>query len=132
MAVFNQMWVLQTRQKVMEKMRYMAATQQHTGGKPALGYKVVLDGDKKRLAVEDAEAQIVRRIFDAYASGQSYREIIAGLNRDGIKTKRGSAYGVNSLHDMLKNKNISGLSSTVRIRTLRVADGIRTGAWTKT
>lgn len=109
MAVFNQMWVLQTRQKVMEKMRYMAATQQHTGGKPALGYKVVLDGDKKRLAIEEAEAQIVHRIFDAYASGQSYREIIAGLNRDGIKTKRGSAYGVNSLHDLLKNKKYIGI-----------------------
>lgn len=109
MALFNQVWVLQTRQKVIEKMRYLANTQQHTGGKPALGYKVVLDGDKKRLAIDEAEAQIVRRIFEAYANGQSYSSIIGALNRDGLKTKRGSAFGSNSLHDLLKNKKYIGI-----------------------
>jgi site-specific DNA recombinase len=38
MALMNQMWVLQTRQKVIEKMRYMAEQGKHTGGKPPLGY----------------------------------------------------------------------------------------------
>ena len=51
MALFNQIWALQTRQKVMEKMRFMARNGQHTGGKPALGYRVV-DG---RLALCEEE-----------------------------------------------------------------------------
>ena len=105
MALFNQMHVLITRQKVMDKMRYMANNGQHTGGKPALGYQVE-DG---QLTICEAEAAVVRRIFSEYASGLSYREIIAGLNRDGVKTKRGNPFGTNSLHDLLKNEKYIGV-----------------------
>ena len=105
MALFNQIWSLQSRQKTMEKMRFMARNGQHTGGKPALGYQVV-DG---RLAIQPEEAEIVRRIFQEYADGRSYREIIAVLNADGLKTKRGNAFGNNSLHDLLKNEKYIGV-----------------------
>lgn len=105
MALFNQIWALQTRQKVMEKMRFMARNGMHTGGKPALGYKVE-DG---RLAICEEEAVIVRRIFQEYSSGMSYREIIAGLNQDGVTTKSGKSFGTNSLHDLLKNKKYIGV-----------------------
>ena len=104
MALFNQMHALITRQKVMEKMRFMARNGQHTGGKPALGYRVE-DG---RLVICEEEASIVRRIFSEYAGGKSYREIIDGLNRDGLKTKYGNPFGSNSLHDMLHNEKYIG------------------------
>lgn len=104
MALFNQIWALQTRQKVIEKMRFMARNGQHTGGKPALGYQAV-DG---RLEICEEEAVIVRRIFKEYAGGHSYREIINGLNRDGLKTKRGASFGSNSLHDLLHNEKYIG------------------------
>lgn len=104
MALFNQIWALQSRQKTMEKLRYMARNGQHTGGKPALGYEVS-DG---KLVICEAEAAVVRRIFNEYASGMSYRDIIAGLNRDGLKTKRGGSFGSNSLHDMMKNEKYIG------------------------
>ena len=104
MALFNQIWALQSRQKTMEKLRYMARNGQHTGGKPALGYMI----ENGRLVICEPEAEIVRRIFNEYASGMSYRDIIAGLNRDGLKTKRGSSFGANSLHDMLKNEKYIG------------------------
>ena len=104
MALFNQIWALQTRQKVMEKMRFMAKTGQHTGGKPALGYRVE-DG---KLVICEEEAATVRRIFAEYAAGKSYREIIDGLNRDGLKTKRGNPFGANSLHDLLHNEKYIG------------------------
>lgn len=105
MALFNQIWALQSRQKTMEKMRFMARNGQHTGGKPALGY-LVKDG---RLEICEEEAVIVRRIFREYAGGKSYREIIEGLNRDGLKTKRGNAFGTNSLHDLLHNEKYIGV-----------------------
>ena len=105
MALFNQIWALQTRQKVMEKMRYMARNGQHTGGTPPLGYSVA-DG---KLVVCESEAEIVRRIFREYADGMTYREIIAGLNRDGLTTRSGKAFGTNSLHDLLKNKKYIGV-----------------------
>lgn len=104
MALFNQIWALQSRQKTIEKMRFMARNGQHTGGKPALGYVV----ENGRLVVNEAEAAIVRRIFKEYAAGNSYKQIVDGLNADGLKTKRGNAFGANSLHDLLHNEKYIG------------------------
>ena len=105
MALFNQIWALQSRQKTIEKMRFMAKNGQHTGGKPALGYSVE-DG---RFVICEKEAEIVRRIFREYADGKSYQQIINGLNRDGLKTKKGNAFGSNSLHDLLHNEKYTGV-----------------------
>lgn len=105
MALFNQMWVLQTRQKVIEKMRWMAKEGLHTGGKPPLGFRV----EGGRLVVDEDEASVVREIFAAYAAGRSYRDIIAQLNSDGRKTKSGGLFGTNSLHDLLKNEKYIGV-----------------------
>ena len=105
MALFNQIWALQTRQKTMEKLRYMACHGQHTGGVPALGYRVE-DG---RLVIAPEEAAIVRRIFEEYAAGRSYRQIIAGLNAEGLTTKRGRPFGTNSIHEMLRNEKYTGV-----------------------
>lgn len=104
-ALFNQMWALQTRQKVVEKMRHMAKSGQHTGGKPPLGYRLE-DGT---LIPDEKEAPIVRRIFAEYAAGRSYKQIIDGLNRDGLLTKRGNPFGTNSLHDLLHNEKYIGV-----------------------
>lgn len=104
-ALHNQMHVADTRKKVKAALRYRAQNGLHTGGKPPLGYKVV----DKHLVIDDAEAATVRRIFEEYAGGKSYHDIIAGLNRDGITTKRGAAFGANSLHDLLKNKKYIGV-----------------------
>lgn len=105
-ALFNQMWVLQTQQKVREGVRQRAKSGKHTGGTPALGYRV----ENERLVVDEAEAETVRLIFELYASGQSYIDIIADLNRRGLKTKRGNAFGKNSIHDLLKNEKYVGRS----------------------
>ena len=67
MALFNQIWALQSRQKTMEKLRFMARNGQHTGGIPPLGYQIV----EGRLQICEEEAVIVRRIFSEYASGTS-------------------------------------------------------------
>ena len=119
MALFNQMWVLQTRQKVTEKMYHMAARGQHTGGTPPLGYRVE-DG---ALAVEESEAEIVRDVFRWYADGMSYGKIIAELNRQGRRTKTGAAFGSNSLHDLLKNEKYIG--TLVYGKTRKRPDGKR-------
>lgn len=118
-ALVNQMWALQTRQKVVAKMRYMANNGQHTGGVPALGYRVT-DG---KLEVDPDEAETVRMIFAMYAAGSSYREIIAELNRRGMTTKTGKPFGSNSLHDLLKNEKYIGI--LVYGKTRKRPDGKR-------
>lgn len=104
-AVFNQLHVLQTTQKVNAAKQRKAHLGEHNGGIPPLGYKVV----DKHLQIDEAEAAVVRRIFHEYASGSSYKAIIDGLNRDGLKTKRGNAFGRNSLHDLLHNEKYTGV-----------------------
>ena len=113
MALFNQMWVLQTRQKTIEKMRFMAKNGQHTGGKPALGYQVV-DG---HLEICEPEAVIVRKVFADYAAGRTYNQIITDLNSAGYKTKLGNAFGKNSLHDLLKNEKYIGVLTYFKTET---------------
>ena len=104
MALMNQMWVLQTRQKVIAKMRYMAEQGKHTGGKPPLGYDV----KDERLVVNEEEADTVRIIFGDYAAGASYIDIIRKLNDLGRLTKAGKPFGKNSLHEILKNEKYIG------------------------
>jgi site-specific DNA recombinase len=118
-ALFSQIHALQTRQKVVEKMRWMAEHGQHTGGKPPLGYDVV-DG---KLAINEKEAETVRLIFSRYASGVSYRDIIRELNSKGIHTKRGNPFGSNSLHDLLRNERYIG--TLVYGETVRMINGQR-------
>lgn len=104
-AVFNQLHVLQTTQKVNAAKQRKARMGEHNGGIPPLGYRV----EDKHLVIDEAEAAIVRRIFREYASGSSYKAIIDGLNRDGLKTKRGNDFGSNSLHDLLHNEKYTGV-----------------------
>ena len=118
-ALFNQMWALQTRQKVVEKMRHMARSGEHTGGQPPLGYRI----EDKRLVIDEQEAPIVRRIFSEYASGRTYAQIIDGLNRDGLTTKRGKPFGKNSLHDLLHNEKYIGVQ--IYSKALHREDGTR-------
>ena len=109
-AAFDQMHVLITREKTTAKLHYMAKAGLHTGGVPALGYRTKVIGDgKKILEIDEKEAAIVRRIFREYDSGKSYKAIIDGLNKDGIRTKRGNTFGNNSIHDMLRNKLYIGI-----------------------
>ena len=104
-ALVNQIHVLQTRQKVKEKMTYMATQGLHTGGRPLLGYDVV----DKRYSINDSEAAIVRLIFVMYAAGKSYREIMEMLNQKGYRTKAGRPFGSNSLHNLLANERYIGV-----------------------
>ncbi len=76
----------------------------HNGGTPPLGYDVT-DG---KYVINEAEAETVRKIFNSYAEGFTYSEIINQLNRMGIKTKRGSTFGKNSIYEMFSNEKYIG------------------------
>jgi site-specific DNA recombinase len=86
-------------------MRENAYKAKHNGGKPPLGYDVTPEKD---LVINESEAQIVRQIFAMRASGNGYGDIIAALNLAGHKTKRGTPFKKNSLHDLLLNEKYIG------------------------
>ncbi|WP_414055558.1 recombinase family protein [Macrococcus equi] len=71
-------------------------------GNSLLGYDKIPD-DKKHLKVNKSEAEIVRRIFNEYANGKGYRAIANGLNKDGLRTKKGNPFDIAGVKYILNN-----------------------------
>jgi len=68
----------------------------HAGGR-AYGYRPVL-GKPGELAIDEAEAEIVRRIYREYAGGSTPRAIAVQLNADHVPAPRGSYWSESALH----------------------------------
>ena len=64
-------------------------------GKPIRGGRVI----------DEAEAEVVRRIFRDYAAGRSSRAIAWALNKDGIPGPFGNAWGPSTIHGNPKRGN---------------------------
>ena len=75
-----------------------------SGGGNSYGYDVVrsLAGDGEAIrgdrAINEAEAEVVRRIFRAYAAGQSAKIIAVALNRDAIPAPSGGDWGFSTIN----------------------------------
>ena len=67
MAMFNHLHVLITRQKVIEKMRYMALQGKCPGGRPPLGYDLDADPPRPRRWTELENVQLYRQFFADHA-----------------------------------------------------------------
>ncbi len=75
-----------------------------SGGGLCYGYEVIRDLDGRgspdrggRRIIED-EAKIVRRIFEAFATGTSPRAIAVALNKEGIPGPRGRPWGPSTIY----------------------------------
>ena len=75
--------------EVMKGMNETALQCKHTGGCPPLGYDL---DENRHLVINEWEAQAVRIIFQMFADGYGYSEIIDRLNAHGYKTKRGKMF----------------------------------------
>ena len=90
--------------EIMKGTMENAKKSDHCGGVPPLGFDIV----NKRLVINEHEAEAVRLIFDMYANGKGYTEIINTLNHKGYRTKRGNPFGKNSLFEILRNEKYKG------------------------
>ena len=101
----GQHMVLDVRKKSIDGKTAAAKHGTFQGGTPPLGYDVV----NQQYVINQREANTVRMIFDMYADGKSYKEIIETLNKQGERTKNGSVFGTNSLPHMLRNERYIGV-----------------------
>lgn len=85
---------------------YDSALELKTMGRRCLGLKT---GPDRRYAIDQAEALIVRRIFEEYATGERAKDIVERLNADGYRTSRGGKFNKNSLRRILSNKKYIGI-----------------------
>ena len=97
---------------------------QPTGGK-AYGYIAARDSGTGRMEINQAEAAVVRRVFEMYAVGLSPRAIAARLNKDGVPspgsswkraTRRRSGWLASAIHGqpergsgILNNRRYAGV-----------------------
>jgi site-specific DNA recombinase len=68
-----------------------------SGGGITYGYAAI-DGAAGKRAVVEAEAQIVRRIFDEYVGGRTPREIAQDLNRANVAPPRGRRWNASTIN----------------------------------
>jgi site-specific DNA recombinase len=103
-AAVGQFYVLQSRQKSIAGKAIRAERGLFCGGYAPLGYDIV----EGRYVLNPIEAPVVRMIFDMYASGRSYSEIIAEVIKTGVTGKRGQPIAPNTLYYILKNERYAG------------------------
>lgn len=103
-ALLNQRYVRNLSKEVMKGMKERAYKSMFNGGKPPLGYDII-NGE---YIINEAEAVIVREIFEMAAKGYGYNTIIKELNAKGYKTKRGNPFGKNFIYDLMRNERYKG------------------------
>lgn len=82
--------------KVRRGMAGVIRDGRHAGGR-AYGYRVV-PGQRGALEVVPEEAEVLRRVFAAYAAGLPPRVIAGDLNRDGIPAPRGRTWNASTIN----------------------------------
>lgn len=93
---------------VIAAMRSMVKKGFYTGQRVPLGYKIVdtLDGDKprKKYAIDEETAPIVRKCFEDFAAGVPQYAIRKWLKNEGIYTSAGNPYDADALRTLLQNE----------------------------
>ena len=99
----NQYYSAELAQKVKRGMRETRRKGNYQGGGLPYGY---IARDKKVIIDED-KAEVVRYIYEQFASGVTVREIISTLTANGISHK-GKPFPMNTVYGILKNEKYSG------------------------
>jgi DNA invertase Pin-like site-specific DNA recombinase len=82
------------------------------------GYDVVSGEDRGRRTIDQAEAEIVRRIYREYVAGRSPKAIVTDLNREGIPAPRGGKWNASTLNGNRQRAN-GILSNSLYVGRLR-------------
>jgi site-specific DNA recombinase len=90
---------LQLKQTAMKVRRAQAGLirQGKIGGGRTYGYRPT-PGRPGEFQIDDAEAEVVRRIFADYLAGRTPRAIAAALNREGVRAPRGGQWNASTIN----------------------------------
>lgn len=75
-------------------------------GTPLLGYKRSEDG---KYEIDEAQAKVVREIYQKYDEGLSLKEVIDYCNEKGYRTYQGRKFTRNSLRTIIANEKYIGV-----------------------
>lgn len=119
--------------RVKTRLQQMTEEGLYTGGNYPYGYQLVSTGRKNKkghemrdLAIEPAEAELVRRIF-RYTTNEGYGsyKLADMLNREGHRTHSGAMFQSNTIRRILRNQIyigylVNGEARSERIEALRI------------
>lgn len=98
-------------------------------GARILGYNVIPKATclgknrESNLVVNEAEAKLIRQIFQWYADGSGYKEIVNKLNRKGIRTKYNKDFSIGTVRKILRNVVYIGKIRFCEENKERIVDG---------
>lgn len=100
------------RRQIGERTRMGVAAAARQGRYPSgtapFGYRSVGEKRERRFLIDEAEAAVVRRIFDEYLNEIGVNRIAARLNMEGIRTRRGSPFTARSILAVLPSRTYLG------------------------
>lgn len=100
----GQHMVLDTRKKSIDGVAQKAQEGVFLGGYPPYGYRI----ENRKYVIVEAEARHVRLMFDMYAAGKSYADIMERLKDERIVTRHGVPIGKTTLYSILNNERYIG------------------------
>ena len=93
-------------QKIRRGQYENATKCMNNGGNTPLGYQV--DKETGVLVINPSMAPVVQEIFTRYANGDTISNIQKDMEERGIRSRRGNAYSVSVLSNLLKNRKYIG------------------------
>ena len=93
-----------TGERIRDKIAASKAKGMWMGGVVPLGYRV----EARRLLVEPAEAETVRRIFRRFVECRSTTVVVGWLSEQGITSRRGAPFSKQALWKLLNNRIYRG------------------------
>lgn len=91
--------------ETMKGLKINAEQMLHNGGIPPYGYTV---GPDKKLHIDESKAPAVKRIFEMYAAGMNYQQIIGWLDDNGYKNTKGGSFVKTAIKSILENEKYCG------------------------
>ena len=92
-------------QKVTRGLRESALKCNSTGGSVPTGYRL----ENKKFVIDEAGANIVRKVFDWYVGGMSIQAILTTLKNCGFRNSRGKPFTRTTIDRMLRNRRYIGI-----------------------
>ena len=99
----NQYYSMELAQKVKRGMHETRLKGNFAGGYLLFGYRI----ENKKVLIDEEKAEIVKLIYEQYASGVFVKDIIKKLNEMGV-THLGKPFQRTTVYNILKNEKYSG------------------------
>ncbi len=110
--VIDEFYSINLSQDTMRGMKENISRGFYNGGFAPLGYKRVKMkigmAEKTKLAPDENETQVIKRIFRMAVDGKGGKEITKTLNAEGVRTRLGKRFSTTSINHILRNEVYTG------------------------